>query len=233
MRRRLLNKAATLTLSSYNGSCAAKAGSYVSFTVYYNDAKLTDTSLTVTYSPSSAVKSTAFTLSTSVLKVTCNANTSATSNRTINITIKYRGLTETYVLTQNKMTIDDTSMPYVDLGLSSGTLWAKYNVSATSETAYGEYYTWGARNNTEASPYVSSSTPKTLPLSNDIMNLTYGGKWHIPTVAQFKELLSATTSAFTYVSGGYVIKCTKKNDSSKYIYLLPARTKATKYRKCS
>lgn len=32
----------------------------------------------------------------------------------------------------------------VDLGLPSGTLWAKYNVGATSETDYGDLFAWGA-----------------------------------------------------------------------------------------
>ena len=32
---------------------------------------------------------------------------------------------------------------YVDLGLKSGTLWAKCNIGATSETDYGIYFQWG------------------------------------------------------------------------------------------
>ena len=32
---------------------------------------------------------------------------------------------------------------YVDLGLESGTLWAKCNIGATSETDYGIYFQWG------------------------------------------------------------------------------------------
>ncbi len=32
---------------------------------------------------------------------------------------------------------------YVDLGLPSGTLWAKYNVGAVTEVDYGKYYAWG------------------------------------------------------------------------------------------
>lgn len=32
---------------------------------------------------------------------------------------------------------------FVDLGLSSGTKWARYNVGATTETGYGAYYQWG------------------------------------------------------------------------------------------
>ena len=32
---------------------------------------------------------------------------------------------------------------YVDLGLPSGTLWAKCNVGAETETDYGLYFQWG------------------------------------------------------------------------------------------
>ena len=35
---------------------------------------------------------------------------------------------------------------YVDLGLESGTLWAKCNIGATSETDYGIYFQWGETN---------------------------------------------------------------------------------------
>lgn len=37
---------------------------------------------------------------------------------------------------------------YVDLGLPSGTLWAKMNVGANSETDYGDYYQYGKGANT-------------------------------------------------------------------------------------
>lgn len=34
-------------------------------------------------------------------------------------------------------------IPFVDLGLASGTLWALYNVGAQSEYEPGNYYAWG------------------------------------------------------------------------------------------
>lgn len=40
---------------------------------------------------------------------------------------------------------------YVDLGLPSGTLWAKCNVGATTETDYGMYFQWGDTQGYEAS----------------------------------------------------------------------------------
>lgn len=38
---------------------------------------------------------------------------------------------------------EDSRYEYVDLGLPSGTLWAKWNVGATSETDTGLYFAWG------------------------------------------------------------------------------------------
>lgn len=39
--------------------------------------------------------------------------------------------------------VTDVSTLYVDLGLTSGTKWAKYNVGATTETGHGNYFAWG------------------------------------------------------------------------------------------
>ena len=42
---------------------------------------------------------------------------------------------------KNKETANDQL--YVDLGLPSGTKWAKCNVGAATETDYGDYFQWG------------------------------------------------------------------------------------------
>jgi hypothetical protein len=47
--------------------------------------------------------------------------------------------TKEYIL--NKLL--PTNYEYVDLGLPSGTLWAKCNVGASVETDYGNYYKYG------------------------------------------------------------------------------------------
>lgn len=41
------------------------------------------------------------------------------------------------------------SHPYVDLGLTSGTLWAACNIGAVNDSPdqYGEYYRWGDKTN--------------------------------------------------------------------------------------
>ena len=45
-------------------------------------------------------------------------------------------------IAQCQVTVSDENM-YVDLGLPSGTLWAKWNVGAHSLEEYGDYFAWG------------------------------------------------------------------------------------------
>lgn len=45
---------------------------------------------------------------------------------------------------KNEDLFNFTSYEYVDLGLPSGTLWAKCNLGAEKETDYGHYYMWGS-----------------------------------------------------------------------------------------
>ena len=40
-------------------------------------------------------------------------------------------------------TTPSSNHEYVDLGLSSGTLWATYNIGATKPEEYGDYFAWG------------------------------------------------------------------------------------------
>ena len=88
---------------------------------------------------------------------------------------------------------------YVDLGLPSGTRWARCNVGANSETSNGLYFPCGG---TVAFSYLyyenefdfnkikyNGDKKATLHLDNDAAHIHMGGKWHIPTNEQFKELL--------------------------------------------
>jgi len=53
---------------------------------------------------------------------------------------------------------------YVDLGLTSGTLWATYNVGATKPEEYGDYFAWGE---TEPKDVYDWSTYKYATLKYD------------------------------------------------------------------
>lgn len=112
---------------------------------------------------------------------------------------------------------------YVDLGLPSGTLWAKCNVGANSETENGLYFAWG-----ETQGYVDASTKafswnnykygtsrsnltkynaadrKTvLDLEDDAASVNMGGDWHMPAKAQCEELFKETTNGFVTSGGAF------------------------------
>ena len=98
---------------------------------------------------------------------------------------------------------------YVDLGLPSGTKWAKYNVGAYSETDNGLYFPFGGIVGLD-SPYYEGNFDSnklkfngdikaTLNLDNDAAHIHMGGKWHMPTKEQFEELLDEKNTASTWI----------------------------------
>lgn len=128
---------------------------------------------------------------------------------------------------------------YVDLGLPSGTLWAKMNVGATSETDSGLYFAWGETEGYTASQvgvdkqfawadykfnpsgdgktftkYTSSG--ETLELIDDAAAVNMGGNWHMPSEAQIEELLACTTHGFIDTTGQFT-KFIQDNDLPRYL----------------
>lgn len=106
---------------------------------------------------------------------------------------------------------------YVDLGLPSRLKWAKYNVGATSETAYGDYFMWGSTTpntnttcdwtnapfNNHSSDYNETyfNSVKNNVCPNGILAKEYdaaranmGGNWRMPTKAEIQELIENTTN---------------------------------------
>lgn len=80
----------------------------------------------------------------------------------------------------------------VDLGLPSGTRWAKYNLGAQKEGEAGFYYEWGGT--VEKTSGFSTWTGGTvLDDAHDAAHLKLGGNWAIPTIAQFEELKNNCT----------------------------------------
>lgn len=116
----------------------------------------------------------------------------------------------------------------VDLGLPSGTLWAKYNIGATSESDYGDLFAWGATepyrlngttpiDNTGnyASSYANKIQHDLYP-NEDAATVHWGKGWKMPTKAQFEELLANTTDEWTAINGIYGRKFTASNGN--YIF---------------
>lgn len=98
---------------------------------------------------------------------------------------------------------------YVDLGLPSGTKWAKCNVGAYSETDNGLYFPCGGIVGLD-SPYYEGNfdfnkikynggKKATLHLDNDAAHIHMGGKWHMPTREQFEELLDEKNTVSTWI----------------------------------
>lgn len=127
---------------------------------------------------------------------------------------------------------------YVDLGLPSGTLWAKCNVGANNETDYGLYFAWGETlgytgiisskqfslddyayyENEDMAKYNDTDDLVTLEASDDAASVAMGGEWHMPSVNQLHELTAYTSSEWTTLNGVSGYKFTSQSDNTKYIF---------------
>lgn len=116
----------------------------------------------------------------------------------------------------------------VDLGLPSGTLWAKYNIGATKESDYGDLFAWGATNpyrmngttpidNTDnySKSYANTIQHDLYP-NEDAATVQWGKGWRMPTKAQLDELYNNTTYEWTTISGVNGGKFTASNGN--YIF---------------
>lgn len=76
---------------------------------------------------------------------------------------------------------------YIDLGLTSGKLWAKTNLGASSETQYGTYVQWS---------------------SNDIVTMNWGEDWGTPGYKDYDELINTCKWTWNTKDGvaGYEVK---------------------------
>ena len=114
---------------------------------------------------------------------------------------------------------------YVDLGLPSGTLWAKCNVGAETETDYGLYFAWGeiwgytadqvgtdknftwadykfnpTGDGTTFTKYSATDGKTTLDLGDDAAHANMGGKWKMPTITQIEELCNLQYATHEVIS---------------------------------
>ena len=133
---------------------------------------------------------------------------------------------------------------YVDLGLPSGTLWAKCNVGAETETDYGLYFQWGDTQGYTAdqvgtdkaftwndykygvfdeedpdwgmTKYNSTDGKTTLDITDDAARVNMGGEWHMPTYEQALELENLSKD-FTTISGVYGVQITGNNGNTLFI----------------
>lgn len=133
-------------------------------------------------------------------------------------------------------------IPYVDLGLPSGLLWARGNIVKVDNsytigkpTDYGCYFSWGnieGHNASEGYDFGTSnsgpyaSTPGALVSANIASNdsahnaalACLGSPWRLPTRNNFLELYNNTDSQWTTINGIKGWKFMKKTDHSVYVF---------------
>lgn len=139
---------------------------------------------------------------------------------------------------------NDESDEWVDLGLPSGTLWAKKNVGAENYYESGNYYGWGDVTGTKTVNSASSYGPQSYRNANtsvensygttyywqccatdsryssyDIAAYQLGGKWTMPTPDQVDELIKGTNYVSTTLNNVRGFKFTNKRDESKWIFI--------------
>ncbi|MCQ2227713.1 MAG: hypothetical protein MJZ01_07395 [Bacteroidales bacterium] len=129
---------------------------------------------------------------------------------------------------------------YVDLGLTSGTLWATMNVGASSPEDYGDYFAWGETapksdyswstyfdtndGGKTFSKYKNIGGKKELDDADDVAVQAWGGAWKMPTKTQQDELCNECywvwTSSYNgkSVNGYIVYKAKSDSDKGKKIY---------------
>lgn len=97
---------------------------------------------------------------------------------------------------------------WVDLGLPSGILWAKYNIGANDYNENGEYFAWGETSVQRDNEYrfmdykwrdqiqnnkYSFNGLESLEDEDDVAHVRWGGRWKMPTQDDFLELLHNCT----------------------------------------
>ena len=129
---------------------------------------------------------------------------------------------------------DTSGFEYVDLGLPSGTLWAKCNVGAFSEEEYGDFYAWGETSgyngldrvfdwttykwcsgtSSSLTKYNSSDGLTQLELEDDAAYVNWGSPWRTPTREEWKELNDYTNKSNETINGINGRRLTSKNNSN-------------------
>ena len=103
---------------------------------------------------------------------------------------------------------------FVDLGLPSGLMWAKYNIGAATESETGGYFSWGETapktkfgygkykfwNGSTFTKYNWSDNLMELQPEDDAAFVNLGPWCHIPTKAEWEELIEKCTWEATKVT---------------------------------
>lgn len=123
----------------------------------------------------------------------------------------------------------------VDLGLPSGVKWASFNIGASSPEENGLYYAWGETepkscyswetytyeyiyyyyiDHYDFTKYNKIDNKTVLDLDDDVAHMKLGGKWRMPTAAEWTEL--QTKCEWMWINTGYLV-ISKNNLNSIYL----------------
>lgn len=119
----------------------------------------------------------------------------------------------------------------VDLGLSSGRLWAAWNIGASAPEEYGSYFAWGETapksnyawstykfgNGSNFSKYNSSDGLTELELEDDAAYVILGKDWRMPTHEEELELVNECSWESTTINGISGYKITGPNGNSIFM----------------
>lgn len=115
----------------------------------------------------------------------------------------------------------------VDLGLPSGTIWAGWNVGASSPEQYGGYYAWGeieTKDNYGLGSYLYYKNGSYVNIGTNISGTKYdvarqkwGGEWRMPTKVEFDELISKCAWTWYEYKGVKGYKITGPNEKSIFL----------------
>lgn len=130
---------------------------------------------------------------------------------------------------------------YIDLGLPSGTLWAKCNIGAIVPEGYGNYYSWAEIEKKELYRWDTykwcnvdgelikycnvsyygyngfTDNLTTLLPEDDAATANWGNGWRMPTKAQWEELYQNTSNTWTTQNGVYGVLFTASNGHSLFL----------------
>lgn len=144
----------------------------------------------------------------------------------------YMSYTNMYVVASSEVSNNSDKVPdVVDLGLTSGTLWATCNIGASSPEDYGYYFAWGETapksnyawstykygNGSNFTKYNSTDKLTQLKLEDDAAYVILGKDWRMPTHAEELELAKECSWESVTINGTSGYKITGPNGKSIFM----------------
>lgn len=236
---------ATITVTTNDGGKKATCSVTVQIpTVSVTGVSLNKTSMTMTVGDIETLTATVTPSNATDKSVTwSSSNTSvATVSSSGVITAKAAGIATITVNTNDGaktatcyVYVADYCYEYVDLGLPSGLKWGKCNLGTSSSQGYGYTYAWGELemktyndyhwqdykwcngSSSSLTKYNNNDGKRELEEADDVAHVILGGKWRLPTDADWTELRTQCTWVWTHLNGVGGRMITGKNGNSIFL----------------